>query len=421
MARSGVELTLDLISAWAVLTAFGIPRVWLLMALFTAVAVLLGLYGPDRPRAPGVRFLALVFSTGAACVGLGWAGSSPWRPWIAWMATTSLVRSLLRWIATQTAPPALIVGTGPDSRRLARDLRRMAWPVFRVLGFWEPSGPTGRLDTRPILTDSNPPSDDVVFLDPSHRRRPLPQHARVLRPRRRFLEKGGTWVWEGQGNGGEDFHLTPEGPAEGLSGAVKRVLDTLIVLAALPAALVVILIAALVLWAREGSPIFYRQVRWTYRRQPFSIWKLRSMPTNAEGRGQPVWPSADDPRISPFGALLRRLWLDELPQLWNVLKGELSLVGPRPERPAFAQVFLDGLPMYHMRYAVRAGITGWAQIQGYVGNTSLRKRLFCDLQYIDRWSPGFDLAILARTLCQMVRRPRRRRFDYVPERGTPIP
>ncbi len=419
MARSGVDLTLDLISAWAVLTAFGLPRAWLFIGVFSLAALGIGLYGPDRPRAPGVRFLAIAFCTGVASAGLAWAGSSPWLPWITWTVVTTLVRGLARWVRTRRAPPALIVGTGPDSRRLARDLRRMDWPVFRILGLWEPSGPSGQLDLLPVLTVGAIPSDTLVFLDPSHRPRHLPEDASVLRLRRRFLEEEGGWIWEDEEGG--TFRLDPEGPAQGLSGTVKRLGDTLIVLAALPVALSVILVAAIILRLREGRPIFYRQVRWTRNRKPFYIWKLRSMPVDAEGNGQPVWPSAHDPRISPFGAILRRLWLDELPQIWNVLTGDLSLVGPRPERPVFAQVFLDGLSMYHMRYAARAGITGWAQVQGYVGNTSLRKRLFCDLQYIDRWSPGLDLTILVRTLCQMVRRPRRRRFDYVPERGTPIP
>ncbi len=419
MARSGAAFALDLICAWAVLSAFGAPWTGLVVGTFAAAAIAIGLGRADRPRAPGVRVLAVAFSTGAGCVVLAAVGGDPWLPWIVWTAAASFLRAAAGWMGRRTAAPALIVGTGPDSRRLARDLRRMTRPPFRVLGFWDPAASPGRLQGLPVLGSLASPDGRLALLDTSRRARPLPQGLPVFHPRRRFLDAEGVWVWEEAE--AEGFPLSPEGPADGLSGTVKRLFDTLVTLAALPAASLVVAGAAACLWLRDGRPIFYRQVRWTHRRKPFHILKLRSMPVNAEAEGQPVWPSAQDPRISPFGATLRRLWLDEVPQLWNVLRGDLSLVGPRPERPAFAQVFLDGLSMYHMRYAARAGITGWAQVQGYVGNTSLRKRLFCDLQYIDRWSPGLDLRILARTLCQMVRRPRRRRFDYVPERGVPIP
>jgi lipopolysaccharide/colanic/teichoic acid biosynthesis glycosyltransferase len=126
--------------------------------------------------------------------------------------------------------------------------------------------------------------------------------------------------------------------------------------------------------------------------------KFRSMRVDAEAQTGPVWAQADDPRRTPIGKFLRRSSLDELPQLWNVLKGEMSLVGPRPERPEFVSPFREQFPRYMLRHKVKAGITGWAQVHGWRGNTSLAKRLEYDLYYIEHWSLLFDCKILWLTL-----------------------
>jgi lipopolysaccharide/colanic/teichoic acid biosynthesis glycosyltransferase len=123
------------------------------------------------------------------------------------------------------------------------------------------------------------------------------------------------------------------------------------------------------------------------------------MVPEAEAANGAEWSVApDDPRVTPIGRLLRRLDLDELPQLFNVLRGDMSLVGPRPERPQFIRQFARQVPRYALRHHVKAGITGWAQVHGYRGRTSLRKRIQYDLDYINRWSLGLDLWILVRTV-----------------------
>jgi lipopolysaccharide/colanic/teichoic acid biosynthesis glycosyltransferase len=122
------------------------------------------------------------------------------------------------------------------------------------------------------------------------------------------------------------------------------------------------------------------------------------MAIHAEASTGPVWAIKDDPRRTRVGAFLRRWSLDELPQLWNVLKGEMSAIGPRPERPAFVREFKEKLPQYMLRHRVKAGITGWAQVHGWRGNTSIRKRLQYDLYYIENWSLSLDLRILWMTL-----------------------
>jgi len=126
----------------------------------------------------------------------------------------------------------------------------------------------------------------------------------------------------------------------------------------------------------------------------------------AEADGRPVWPEEDDPRITPLGRFMRRFWIDELPQLWNVIRGDLSLVGPRPERPPFIKAFSERLPKYPLRHRVPAGMTGLAQVMGFTGNTSLARRLHCDLRYVRAWSPWFDLRILFLTIVRIFERSR---------------
>ncbi len=132
--------------------------------------------------------------------------------------------------------------------------------------------------------------------------------------------------------------------------------------------------------------------------KPFFIWKFRSMRVDAESSTGPVWATRNDDRRTRVGEILRRYSLDELPQLWNVLCGDMSLVGPRPERPTFVREFKHKIPQYMLRHRVKAGITGWAQVHGWRGNTSIRKRLQYDLYYIENWTLKLDLKILWMTL-----------------------
>jgi len=199
--------------------------------------------------------------------------------------------------------------------------------------------------------------------------------------------------------------LQPEGPDKGMARAVKRTLDLAIVALAAPVALPLVPFLALVVKIQDGGAPFYSQERVTEGSKSFVIHKIRSMVSGAEPGGKPIWPAEHDPRITAAGRFLRRFWLDELPQLWDVLRGSLSAVGPRPERPFFVQEFERDLPNYPLRHQVRAGITGLAQISGYVGNTSIGRRLHLDLRYARRWTPLMDLGIIAGTVLRMFRRP----------------
>jgi exopolysaccharide biosynthesis polyprenyl glycosylphosphotransferase len=183
-------------------------------------------------------------------------------------------------------------------------------------------------------------------------------------------------------------------PLQGVHAWVKRGLDLTISSAALLVLSVPLaIIAALVRWSSPG-PVFYRQERMGLDGKAFTVYKFRSMRVDAEDTTGPIWADSNDPRATGIGRWLRRFDLDELPQLWNVLRGDMSLVGPRPERPFFVEQFKHRLPQYMLRHKVKAGITGWAQVNGWRGNTSLEKRLEYDLYYIENWSVTLDLKII---------------------------
>ena len=183
-------------------------------------------------------------------------------------------------------------------------------------------------------------------------------------------------------------------PLQGFRVWVKRVLDVVLsILAMIVLAIPFAIIAAIVKWTSRG-PVFYQQERMGLDGRPFKVYKFRSMEHDAEDASGPVWAREDDPRATPVGRWLRRFDLDELPQFWNVLKGEMSIVGPRPERPFFVLQFKHRIPQYMLRHKVKAGITGWAQVNGWRGNTSLEKRIEYDLYYIENWSVTLDLKIM---------------------------
>lgn len=194
------------------------------------------------------------------------------------------------------------------------------------------------------------------------------------------------------------------GASQGLAKALKRGLD--LALSAAGLLLLAPLILALMLAVRLSSPgpALHAQVRLGQGGRPFVLWKLRSMPLDAEAEG-PVWATQGDARATPLGAWLRRTSLDELPQLWNVLRGEMSLVGPRPERPEFHDQFARRWPEWPLRLAVRPGLTGWAQIHGLRGDVPLEARLAHDLEYLRRWSLALDGQILWRTWGALCRAP----------------
>ena len=183
----------------------------------------------------------------------------------------------------------------------------------------------------------------------------------------------------------------------GINALSKRAFDLLFGSVLLLLLSPVLGLVALLVRLTSRGPVFFRQERVGLDGQPFQMLKFRSMLPGAEAAGA-AFAEKDDPRTTKVGNLLRRTSLDELPQLWNVLRGDMSLVGPRPERPVFIQRFRRRIPRYQLRHMVKAGMTGWAQIHGLRGRTSIEKRVEYDLYYIEHWSLLLDLKILARTM-----------------------
>lgn len=204
-------------------------------------------------------------------------------------------------------------------------------------------------------------------------------------------------------SGVEDFDGLPVvnlngTPLYGWNLVIKRATDIAISsLAIMITSPVMLSIALLIKLESKGGALF-RQERVGMDGNVFSMFKFRSMYVNAEERTGPVWAREGDARCTRVGSVIRRLSLDELPQLFNVLKGDMSLVGPRPERPVFVEDFKKSIPHYVLRLKMKAGLTGWAQVHGWRGNTSLQKRIEYDLYYIKNWSLLLDFKILFMTL-----------------------
>jgi exopolysaccharide biosynthesis polyprenyl glycosylphosphotransferase len=186
-------------------------------------------------------------------------------------------------------------------------------------------------------------------------------------------------------------------PLQGFNQIVKRAFDIVGSAVLLLATGWLFPIIAWLIRREDGGPVFYGQVRMGMDGRSFLLFKFRSMRVDAEEAGVSQWTRNNDPRVTKIGGFLRRTNLDELPQLYNVFRGDMSLVGPRPEQPKFVERFRSRYPAYNVRHRVRAGLTGWAQVNGLRGDTSIRQRMVHDLYYIENWSLALDLRILWRT------------------------
>jgi exopolysaccharide biosynthesis polyprenyl glycosylphosphotransferase len=187
-------------------------------------------------------------------------------------------------------------------------------------------------------------------------------------------------------------------PLEGWPALSKRLFDLLVALSGLVFFLPLLALTALLLKLDSKGPVFYRQTRLGLDGRIFKMIKFRTMVCNAEKETGPIWSPQNDARVTRVGKILRKLSIDELPQLINVLTGDMSLVGPRPERPELVQKFKQSIPRYMLRHRVKTGMTGWAQVHGLRGNTPLDKRIEFDIYYIQNWTFRLDLEIIFRTI-----------------------
>lgn len=178
---------------------------------------------------------------------------------------------------------------------------------------------------------------------------------------------------------------------------VKRVVDILGALFGILLTSPIMLVSAILVKLSSPGPIIFKQERVGLHNKPFYMYKFRSMEIQSAKDEKKAWTVRNDPRVTGVGKILRKTSLDELPQLFNILKGDMSLVGPRPERPLFVEKFKEEIPRYMVKHQVRPGLTGWAQVNGLRGDTSIRKRIEYDLYYIENWTMGFDIRIIFMT------------------------
>lgn len=314
----------------------------------------------------------------------------------------------------------VIIGTGRLGRIACRTLDRNSWTGLHVTAFvhhGDHAHPNARCVERPVLgglTDlerilEETQADAVYLALPATRAAAMPA---LLRRLERFVVDVRIIPdvhprYMPQSMAISDLEGMPiltvrESPLNGYSGMVKRAFDVIGALVAMIVALPIMLLVAAVIRFTSPGPIIFKQRRVSLDGEVFNIYKFRTMHfVNQEQAAEPdgpTWTRRNDPRITRFGAWLRKTSIDELPQLFNVLLGDMSLVGPRPERPELIERFREDWRGYMLRQHVKAGITGWAQVNGLRGDTSLRKRLQHDLFYIRHWSLGFDVKILWLTL-----------------------
>ena len=326
--------------------------------------------------------------------------------------TREVVRELVqrRFRAGLGLKRVLVAGAGDLARHVADRLLQHAEFGYQLVGFVDDSARTDTLGYRGLpLFGSLEEAEEIIQrerIDQLYVALPLEEHVKMLRLievanrecidikvvpdllqfialRARLEELDGVPI----------ININ-DVPLHGLNGAIKRAVDITVSLGALVGLAVPFAIIAAAIRLNSPGSVFYRQERMGIDRRPFMVLKFRSMYDDAERDTGPVWTREDDPRRTPVGTFLRRFSLDELPQLWNVIRGEMSLVGPRPERPFFVEQFKERVPQYMLRHKVKSGMTGWAQVNGWRGNTSIEKRIEYDLYYIENWSVALDFKIL---------------------------
>jgi Undecaprenyl-phosphate glucose phosphotransferase len=317
------------------------------------------------------------------------------------------------WAAGYNVKRVLVAGAGELGQTVAETILAHRELGYRVVGFVDddPEAPghaglsvLGRLDDTMAVASGHGVDQLYIAL-------PLDEHAKLLRLIKSVsnecldikvvpdLIQYATIKAALEDLDGIPIISLNEVPLRGWSSMLKRVMD--FVLGSVLLVLVTPVFAAIafvIRWRGGRGPVLLRQERMTLDGKTFEIFKFRTMVDMAEKDTGPVWASAEDPRRTPVGIWLRRFNLDELPQLINVVLGDMSLVGPRPERPPFVRQFKERIPQYMVRHRVKSGITGWAQINGWRGNTSIEKRIEYDLYYIENWSLLLDVKILILTL-----------------------
>jgi Undecaprenyl-phosphate glucose phosphotransferase len=327
-------------------------------------------------------------------------------------ASREFVREALerRWRAGIGLKRVLIAGAGDLGRVVADKVLEHRELGFKVAGFVDDRALGDHIGYRGIpLLGTLADAEEIIRqerIDHVYVALPLEEHVKMLN------------LVEATSKEGVDVHVVPDllqfialrarlenldgvpiitlndVPLRGFNSVLKRITDVIISGAALAVMGIPFAIIAFLIKRSSPGAVFYKQERMGLDGRAFNVYKFRSMYVGAEDETGPVWAREDDPRCTRIGRWMRRFDIDELPQFWNVMRGDMSIVGPRPERPFFVEQFKHRIPQYMLRHKVKAGITGWAQVNGWRGNTSLEKRIEYDLYYIENWSVTLDLKIM---------------------------
>ena len=316
------------------------------------------------------------------------------------------------WAAGYNVKRVLIAGAGELGRHVADTIQAHRELGYRLVGFVD-DAPRTASAAAPVLGDLSQTMDvaSAHGVDQLYIALPLEEHDKLLKLIKSVrnecvdikvipdLVQYATIKAALEDLDGIPIISLNEVPLRGWNSMLKRVMDVVVGSGLLVIATPFLAAIAGAIKLKGGKgPILLRQERMTLDGKTFEIFKFRTMVDEAEKETGPVWASAEDPRRTPLGIWLRRFNLDEVPQLLNVVRGDMSLVGPRPERPPFVRQFKERIPQYMLRHRVKSGITGWAQVNGWRGNTSIEKRIEYDLYYIENWSLLLDVKILILTI-----------------------
>jgi Undecaprenyl-phosphate glucose phosphotransferase len=412
----------------------GLPSYWGIMLLTTIIWAITaeesGLWNVEQLYAPGKksrRLLETLAFTYAIVMALGfmYRRDSYSRVVIVLSAAALFVLATIARIlfrvflellrrSGRNEVKILMVGTDHFARRVATSLSTGEVLPCRVVGFVHlpeqeiaVEGPVYEVDHIPNFSNGHS-IDDVIIALPAGR---LSEVQKIAATLEKLCVPTRVVVDLGEGIGIRDrlidlggIHMLDLRPTLAESGPYlfeKRIFDIVFSVVVVLLTFPVSLLIALAIKLTSPGPVFFVQERVGLNGRLFRMYKFRTMQVGSQAEGDTRWTSSEDPRRTALGKFLRRTNLDELPQFVNVLKGDMSIVGPRPERPHFVEKFLDEFDRYNFRHTFKAGITGWAQVNGWRGDTSIAKRVEYDLYYLRNWSITFDLQIITMTLLRI--------------------
>ena len=367
--------------------------------------------------AVGLLLMGLAFVTkSGADYSRSWMGLWLFSTWASLVCLRAVLRIVLSWLRSNgfNHRHIVIIGIGDQAAVVAERLQRSTWfglEISALFGLGATASPSW-LSGKKLLTeyaelrqyvDDN--DVDQVWISLPH------SEEKVIRKVIAVLEGSSTEVryvpdifeYQLMHHSLSEIAGVPVvnisySAIDGMNEVIKNIEDYVLAFILFILSSPLMLVLAIGVKMSSPGPILYRQRRVGWNGKQFTMYKFRTMPVEAEKESGPIWASAVDHRATKFGSFLRKTSLDELPQLFNVLQGKMSLIGPRPERPHFVEKYKDEVPHYMRKHLVKAGLTGWAQVHGWRGNTCLHTRIEHDLYYIENWSLWLDIKIIIMTI-----------------------